>query len=89
MLQCDRTLFCRVEFRQDSFMFRKGLSLDRRIERLEHAAHAGHHVHAVRVPYVADDAGQAEAQRLALERNPAPRGTKLTLCRIDYSRVEL
>lgn len=63
------------------------MSLERRIERLERVADAGHLIHMVRVPYVADDAGQAEAQRQALERNPAPRGTKLTLYLIDYSDV--
>ena len=39
----------------------------------------------VDVPYVADEAGQREAQRQALERNPAPKGTKLTIYRIDYA----
>ena len=63
-------------------------NLERRVERLERGARGGNAVHVVHVPYVADDAGQAEAQRLALERNPAPAGTRLTICRIDYSRAE-
>jgi hypothetical protein len=43
----------------------------------------------VRVSYVADDAGQAEARRQALELSPAPKGTKLTVYRIHYSCTEL
>jgi hypothetical protein len=66
------------------------MSLEKRIERLERAANAtGDYIHMVSVPYVADEAGQAEAQRQALERNPAPKGTKLTVCRIDYANIEL
>jgi hypothetical protein len=33
----------------------------------------------VRLPFVADDGGKAEARRQALERSRAPKGTKLTL----------
>ena len=61
------------------------MTLEKRIERLERAADTGHHIHMVDVPYVADEAGQLEAQRQALERNPAPKGTKLTIYRIDYA----
>ena len=47
------------------------MSLEKRIERLERAANAtGDHIPMVLVPYVADEAGQAVAQRQALERNP-------------------
>jgi len=63
-------------------------ALQARLERLEQTVQRGNIIHTVRMPYVADDAGQEQAQRQALERNPAPRGTKLTLCRIDYSRAE-
>jgi hypothetical protein len=66
------------------------MNLEKRIERLERATDAtGDHIHMVLVPYVADDAGQREAQRQALERNPAPKGTKLTVCLIDLSSMEL
>ena len=34
-------------------------------------------------------AGPREAQRQALERKPAPMGTKLTICRIDFANIEL
>ena len=61
------------------------MSLRKRIERLELATDTGHQIHTVLVPYVADEAGQVEAQRQALERNPPPRGTKLTIYRIDYA----
>ena len=61
------------------------MNLERRIEHLEHSARAGRAFHVVHVPYVADPAGQKEAQRQALERNPAPRRTRLTVYLIDYS----
>jgi len=64
------------------------MKLEKRIERLERAADTGHHIHMVRVPYVADEAGQREAQRRALEHNPAPNGTKLTVYRIDFASME-
>ena len=63
------------------------MSLETRIERLECSAHGAGAVHVVYVPQLADAAGQMEAQRLALERNPPPRGAKLTVCLIDYARV--
>ena len=61
------------------------MSLRKRIERLERATDTGHHIHTVLVPYVADEARQVEVQHQALERNPAPKGTKLTIYRIDYA----
>ena len=61
------------------------MSLEKRIERLEASLRPQHTVHTVRVRFVADAAEQLEAQRQALERNPAPTGTKLTVFRIDYS----
>jgi hypothetical protein len=57
------------------------MSLEARIERLEQWAHTGSTVHVVHVPYGSDEAVQADAQRKALERNSAPKGTKLTVCR--------
>ncbi len=39
------------------------------------------------VPFVADAAGQAEAQRQALERNPAPRGARLIVYGIYYGPI--
>jgi len=66
------------------------MNLQKRIESLERVANVtGHHIHTVRVPYVADDAGQAEAQRPALDQNPAPKETKLTVCLVDYANMEL
>ena len=65
------------------------MNLEKRIERLEGAANAtGDHIHTVLVPYGADEAGQTEAQRQALEHNPAPNGTKLTVYRIDFASME-
>jgi hypothetical protein len=52
---------------------------------LQRAAHVANTVYVVHLPYVADDAAQAEAERQALERHPAPSATKLTLYLIDYS----
>ena len=64
------------------------MSLRKRIERLENTADAGDFVHMQPVPYVPDDVGQAESKRQALERSPAPKGTKLTVCLIDYSSMD-
>ena len=61
------------------------MNLEKRIERLEASVRPKDIIHRVDVPFVADAAGQLEAQRKALERNPAPRGTKLIVYLIDYS----
>ena len=64
------------------------MSLSKRIERLEASLRRQDIVHRVDVPFVADEAGQTEANRRALERNPAPQGTKLIVYLIDYSGAE-
>ena len=61
------------------------MTLLNRIERLEASLRPKDIIHRVDVPFVADEAGQLEAQRRALERNPAPPGTKLIVYLIDYS----
>ena len=42
-------------------------------------------MHGARVAYLSDDGERAVAQRVALERDPAPRGVRLTVCVIDYA----
>lgn len=64
------------------------MNLEARIARLEGDPARGRLVHVVRVAYLADEAEQAVAQRVALERDPTPRGVKVTVYVIDYSRVE-
>jgi hypothetical protein len=66
---CDLTLPGRTPI--TTVQIAQCLELEKRIERLEQAANAGHHIRIVHVPYVADETGQAEAKRQALERNRA------------------
>jgi hypothetical protein len=65
------------------------MTIETRIERLEASIRPKDIIHRVYVPFVADEVGQLEAQRLALERNPAPRGTKLIVYLIDYSGADV
>jgi len=62
------------------------MNLERGIERLERAAGAPNTVYVVTVPLLFDAtaAEKEEAIRQALERNPAPKGTKVTVCVLEW-----